>query len=80
MKDFTKTRWVDSLRSRDWSKIDATTYLDNKKTIFANEINSALDECAPYKSYKVQDNHRPGLSEAAKEIKKREREREVDEY
>ena len=68
MKDFTKTRWVDSLRNRDWLKIDATTDLHNKAIVFANEINSALDECAPYKSFKVRDNYRPGLSEAAKDI------------
>ena len=68
MKNFTKTRWIDCLRNADWTKVKNLTDLNAKTTEFTNVINKALDECAPYKKFKIRDNYKPGLSQCAKEI------------
>ena len=68
MKDFTKTRWIDCLRNRDWSRVAELVDVNKKTKEFTNQINEALDECAPYKLFKVRQNFKPGLSETAKQL------------
>ena len=68
MKDFTKTRWLDCLRNRDWSEVFALQDVNKKTEAFTNIIDSALDECAPFKSFKVRQNFKPGLSETARKL------------
>ena len=68
MKDFNKTRWIDCLRNRDWSKVTSMTDVEEKATEFTREVTKALDECAPYKRFKVRRNFQAGLSETAKAI------------
>ena len=53
MKDFTKTRWIDCLRNQDWSKVYQHEDVEEKAEELTNQINAALDECAPYKLVKV---------------------------
>ena len=66
--NFTKTRWIDCLRSKDWSKVTSLTSVDEKSEELTKQINSALDECAPYKQFKVRQNFRPGITEEAKRL------------
>ena len=68
MKNFNKTRWTDSLRNRDWSNMSALQDIDEKTTEFTNQITSALDECAPYKSVKTRHNFKPGITSKAKQM------------
>ena len=63
MKNFTKTRWIDCLRNRDWSNVKSKTDANEKAAALTEEINKALDECAPLKKFKVRQNYKPGLSE-----------------
>ena len=44
--------------------------LNEKTEHFTNEISLALDECAPFKCFKIRENYRPGLSQTAKDIMK----------
>ena len=68
MKDFTKTCWIDCLRNRDWSLVSNSSEVNEKAKEFTKLVNLALDECAPYRSYKVRENFKPGLTEAAKKL------------
>ena len=68
MREFNKTRWIDCLRNRNWTKVSNATDVNNMTTEFTNEVTIALDECAPYKKFKVRKNFQPGLSETAKEL------------
>ena len=68
MKNFTKTRWIDALRNRDWTRIGSIQEINEQTEEFTKEINGALDECAPYRRFKVRQNFKPGLSKLAKEI------------
>ena len=68
MKDFNQTRWIDCLRNRDWKKVTNLEDVNEKTMELTNQINQALDECAPYKLFKVRQNFKPGLSENAKKM------------
>ena len=68
MKDFTKTRWIDCLRARDWSQVYNDKDVNTKAMEFTKQINLALDECAPFKNYKVKEKFKPGLSHSAKQL------------
>ena len=68
MKNFTKKRWIDALRNQDWQKITTTTNIEEKTEEFTNLVSSALDECAPYKNFKIRMNYRPGITEEAKRL------------
>ena len=68
MKNFTKTRWIDCLRNRDWSNVKSKTDVNEKAAALTEEINKALDECAPLKKFKVRQNYKPGLSEDTKKL------------
>ena len=67
-KDFTKTRWIDALRNQDWSEISSTNDIETKTRNFTNKVVNALDECAPFKSFKPRDSFRPGLTNSAKKL------------
>lgn len=67
-KDFTKTRWIDALRNQDWSEISSTNDIETKTRNFTNKVVNALDECAPFKSFKPRDSFRPGLTNIAKKL------------
>ena len=68
MKNFTKTRWIDCLRARNWERISQMTDVNAQATELSREINLALDECAPYRLSKPRGHYRPGLSEKAKSL------------
>ena len=68
MKDFNKTRWIDALRNQDWSAVTSLQDIEEKTESFTSKINSALDDCAPYKSFKPRNNFRPGITTKAKQL------------
>ena len=70
MKNFTKTRWLDCLRARNWDRIYQLTDVNEQTAEITKEINLALDECAPLKRFKTRDHYRPGLSDKAKKLMK----------
>ena len=68
MKNFTQTRWIDCLLNKDWTKVTAAAGVEQKVEEFTNQVNLALDECAPHKKFKIRQHFKPGLSEVAKRI------------
>ena len=70
MKNFNKKRWIDCLRTRNWENINNITDLNEQTNELTMELNLALDECAPYRSFKPRVNYRPGLSDKARSIMK----------
>ena len=67
-RDFNKTRWVDALRNQDWSEMSSTNGIEAKTRDFTNRVVSALDECAPYKSFKPRKSFRRGLTDKTKQL------------
>jgi hypothetical protein len=68
MKNFTQTRWIDTLRSRDWSKISSLKDVNEMTEEFTKELTKALDECAPLKKFKIRDHYKPGITQKTKLI------------
>ena len=68
MKNFNKKIWIDSLRNQDFSNISNSLGVDSKTEEFTNKINSALDECAPFKKFKTRKNLKPGITDQAKKL------------
>ena len=68
MKNFTQTRWIDALRSRDWSRISPLKDVNDMTKEFTLELTKALDECAPLKKFKIREHYKPGLTQTAKLI------------
>ena len=68
MRNFTKTRWLDCLRYRDWSRVSSLEDVNEKTQEFTSQINAALDECAPFKKFKIRDNFKPGLTDETKRM------------
>ena len=57
-----------SLLNKDWTKVTAAAGVEQKVEEFTNQVNLALDECAPHKKFKIRQHFKPGLSEVAKRI------------
>ena len=70
LKNFTKTRWIDCLRARNWERLSQMTDINDQTAELNKEINLALDECAPYRLFKPRDHFKPGLSEKSKALMK----------
>ena len=68
MQNFTKTRWIDALRNQDWAEVTSEQDIEKKTEKFTNKITNALDECAPYKSFKIRTNFKPGITDKAKQL------------
>ena len=68
MKDFTKTRWLDCLRARNWDGISSQADVHEQTAAITKEINLALDEIAPLKRFKNREHYKPGLTEKARKI------------
>ena len=56
MKNFTQTRWIDSLRACNWNPLSQITDINDQTQELTNQINQALDECAPFKKIKIREN------------------------
>ena len=68
MKNFTQTRWIDSLRACNWNPLSQITDINDQTQELTNQINQALDECAPFKKIKIRENFRPGLTEKSRNL------------
>ena len=75
-KDFTTSSWITCLTNQDWSEIEHCESVDEMVKVFQENINEALDQIAPVKTFKVKSNHKFGLSDNTKELmRKRDRTR-----
>ena len=70
MKNFTRTRWIDCLRNIDWTTVSSTSDVNERAQAFTDEVNRALDECAPLKRFKIRQYYKPGLTEEVKKLMK----------
>ena len=51
MKNFTQSRWNETLACQKWERIGETECVDEMATQFSSMINNALNEIAPMKSF-----------------------------
>ena len=70
LKKFNVLNWNDCLSRRDWILIEKCVDLDEKVKIFTENINTALDEIAPFKTFKIRSSYKFGLSDKTKELMK----------
>ena len=68
LKNFTKEAWNNCLSKKDWSKIECCSDVDRMVEIFSQNIEEALDEVAPIKTFTIRSQYRFGLSENTKEL------------
>jgi hypothetical protein len=77
-KSFTKEKWNEALEKQDWLDVEecSESGVDQMVRVFDQNIQTALDQVAPVRSFKIRSNHRFGLSEEVKELmRKREKTR-----
>ena len=75
-KNFTKEIWNEALSNQDWLDVDEADDVNKMVDIFNANVQAALDQVAPVKSFKIRSNHRFGLSESTRELmRKRDRTR-----
>ena len=77
-KGFTKEKWNEALEKQDWLDVEecSESGVDQMVRVFDQNIQTALDQVAPVRSFKIRSNHRFGLSEEVKELmRKREKTR-----
>ena len=70
LKNFNEQSWNRSLATKDWSGIENEKDINEKVRIFTRNINEALDEVAPIKTFKIKSTFKFGLSENTKELMK----------
>ena len=74
LKNFSEERWNDILATKQWNSLDSVTEdensLDKMIEKFSNNVEEALNEIAPFKTFTVRSNHKYGLSEETKKIMK----------
>ena len=68
MQNFTKTYCIDALRNQEWVEVTSEPDLETKTTLLIKKITAALDECAPYKSFKIRAHFKPGITDKAKQL------------
>jgi hypothetical protein len=70
MKKFNSKSWNDCLALKDWSILDDCSNVNETERAFTELINEALNETAPFKTFKVRSSYKFGLSAATKELMK----------
>ena len=70
-KNFTKESWNLSLSRQDWLDVDDCANVNEMVTVFNKNIEMALDEVAPVKTFTIRSNHRFGLTDSTKELMKK---------
>lgn len=70
MKKFNSKSWNDCLAFKDWSILDDCSNVNETERAFTELINEALNETAPFKTFKVRSSYKFGLSAATKELMK----------
>jgi exonuclease III len=72
-KGFTKEKWNKALEKQDWLDVEecSESGVDQMVKVFDRNIQAALDQVAPVRTFKIRSNHRFGLSDGVKELMKR---------
>ena len=70
-KDFTKERWNDALAQQEWQDVEECSGVNQMVTAFDRNIQEALDQVAPIRTFKIKSNYRFGLSEGVKDLMKK---------
>ena len=70
-KDFTKENWNAALAQQDWLDVEESSGVNQMVNVFNLNIQAALDQVAPVRTFKIRSNHRFGLSEGVKELMKK---------
>ena len=71
LKNFTDEAWNVSLENKNWSDLENCKTVDEMVDIFTENINLALDEVTPFKTFTVKSNYKFGLSNETKILMKR---------
>ena len=58
------------LSRRDWSSIDDCNNVDDMVKVFSLNINEALDDIAPYRTFTIKSGYKFGISEKTKQLMK----------
>ena len=66
MKNFNKETWLEGLAKQRWEEIGETEDPNVMAKSFDNLIKSALDECAPMKTFKIRPKYKFGLTPECK--------------
>ena len=67
-KNFTTEAWNESLARKDWSKIQSLNSVDDIVEVFQKNIEEALNDVAPVKTFIIRSNYRFGLSDETKKV------------
>jgi hypothetical protein len=68
MKNFTQSKWIQSLVETEWEKLGETEDVNVMAECFNANVTKALDICAPLKTITVHSKHKFGLSENTKAL------------
>ena len=70
LKNLTTKSWNDALIMKNWESLGKTEDPNEMALLFTELVNEALDECAPFKTFKIKPGYKPGLTETAKQLMK----------
>ena len=68
LKNFSEEAWNACLARKNWSKIEECNDVDGMVKIFSKNIEGALDEIAPIKTFTIRSQYRFGLSDNTKKL------------
>ncbi len=68
MKTFTQQKWTGCLAGKEWEDQGKTEDVNEMAQNFNNRVVEALDECAPWKNIKIQNNYKFGVTKETKEL------------
>ena len=60
-KNFTTEAWNESLERKDWSPIYSSNTVDEMVDVFQKNIEEALNDIAPVKTFTIRSNYKFGL-------------------
>ena len=69
MKNFTESKWKEILANKEWNLENET--VEKMAENFNINIEEALDEIAPYKTFTIKSNYKFGISNNTKEMMKK---------
>ena len=67
-KNFTTEAWNESLERKDWSPIYSSNTVDEMVDVFQKNIEEALNDIAPVKTFTIRSNYKFGLSDETKKV------------
>ena len=60
--------WTECLAKKDWTPISSCNNVDEMVEVYQKNINEALNEVAPIKTFTIRSNYRFGLSDETKQV------------